>query len=83
MPNNLPGYQSVDDPKSALRPPGRSLFPEQGLITTRWSTRLRGRSKMYMFGEEMSLVDSNSNYVQDGFTKLNSSSFRYFLQPHM
>src|SRR5437660_5009588 len=25
---------------------------------------------LYMFGEEMSLVDSNSNYVQDAFTKL-------------
>ena len=25
---------------------------------------------MYLFGEEMSLVDSNANYVQDAFTKL-------------
>src|SRR5437660_6388729 len=25
---------------------------------------------LYMFGEEMSLVDSNANYVQDAFTQL-------------
>src|ERR1700756_4037878 len=75
MPNELPGYQAVDDPEV------RARF-EQGWSVPLPSTRgldnhemveaiLEGKLKaMYIYGEEMSLVDSNSNLVGEAFSKL-------------
>jgi formate dehydrogenase major subunit len=75
MPNNLPGYQPVDDEEV------RSRFEESWKITLPSSKGLdnhemvdaihEGKLKaMYLIGEEMSIVDSNSNYVGDAFSKL-------------
>jgi formate dehydrogenase major subunit len=75
MPNNLPGYQSVDDPEVRAR------------FEAAWQVRLpstrgidnhemveaihRGQLKsLYLIGEEMSIVDSNANYVSQAFSKL-------------
>lgn len=75
MPNNLPGYQSVDDPEI------RARFEDQWKVTLPSSKGLdnhemvdaieQGKIKaMYLIGEEMSIVDSNANYVGDAFSKL-------------
>ena len=75
MPNNLPGYQSVDNPEV------RSRFEAGWKVTLPSSKGLdnhemveaiqQGTLKaMYLIGEEMSIVDSNSNYVSDAFSKL-------------
>ena len=72
MPNMLPGYQSVDDPevRAALRSGvGRHAADAARVsTTTRWSTpSMQGKLKaMYLIGEEMSIVDSNANYVRGG-----------------
>jgi len=75
MPNFFPGYQKVDDP--AIRAKFEkawnvTLPPKPGLdnhlmIDAIHDGRLKG---MYIFGEEMSLVDSNANYVSDALSKL-------------
>jgi formate dehydrogenase major subunit len=75
MPNYFPGYQRVDDP--AIRAKFEkawnvSLPPKPGLdnhlmIDAIHEGKLRA---MYVFGEEMSLVDSNSNYVSEALSKL-------------
>jgi len=75
MPNFLPGYQSVDDPEVRRR------FADGWKVTLPCTTGLdnhemvnaihQGKLKaMYLFGEEMSLVDSNANYVCAAFRKL-------------
>jgi formate dehydrogenase major subunit len=74
MPNFFPGYQKVDDP--AIRAKFEkawnvTLPPKPGLdnhlmIDAIHDGRLKG---MYIFGEEMSLVDSNANYVSDALSK--------------
>ena len=75
MPNNLPGYQSVDDPEI------RARFEAQWKVTLPSTKGLdnhemvdaieQGKIKaMYLIGEEMSIVDSNANYVGDAFSKL-------------
>ena len=75
MPDHLPGYQSVDDPEV------RARFEAGWKVTLPSSTGLdnhemveaiqQGTLKaMYLFGEEMSLVDSNANYVGEAFAKL-------------
>jgi formate dehydrogenase major subunit len=75
MPNFLPGYQSVDDPEV------RSRFAAGWNVQLPWSKGLdnhemidaiyEGKLKtMYLFGEEISLVDSNANFVGDGLSKL-------------
>ena len=75
MPNMLPGYQSVDDPAVRARFEAawrcRCRRPRAS-TTTRWSTRsTSGKLKaMYLIGEEMSIVDSNANYVCAAFEKL-------------
>jgi formate dehydrogenase major subunit len=74
-PNVLPGYQSVDDPEVRERFEsawGVHLPATKGLDNHEMVDAIQeGKLKsMYLFGEEMSLVDSNSNYVQDAFTKL-------------
>src|SRR6202043_2866248 len=75
MPNFLPGYQSIDDPEVRRR------FEDAWNVTLPSSKGLdnhemveavhQGKLKaMYLFGEEMSIVDSNANYVSAAFSKL-------------
>lgn len=75
MPNSLPGYQSVDDPAI------RNRFEEYWKITLPSTKGLdnhqmvdaihQGKLKaMYIIGEEMSIVDSNANYVDAAFAGL-------------
>ena len=75
MPNYFPGYQKVDDPAI------RAKFEEAWNVTLPAKPGLDnhlmidaihdGRLKsMYVFGEEMSLVDSNTNYVMAALEKL-------------
>ena len=75
MPNYFPGYQKVDDP--AIRAkfekawnvtlPQRPGLDNHLMIDAIHDGRLKS---MYVFGEEMSLVDSNANYVADALEKL-------------
>jgi formate dehydrogenase major subunit len=75
MPNNLPGYQSVDDPEVRARfesawkvklPTAKGLDNHE-MIDAIHEGKLKA---MYLFGEEISLVDSNSNFVNGGLGKL-------------
>src|ERR1700716_1459822 len=75
MPNNLPGYQSVDDPEVRSRfeaawkvqlPSSKGLDNHQ-MVEAIHAGKLKA---MYLIGEEMSIVDSNANYVSDAFGKL-------------
>ncbi len=75
MPNSLPGYQSVDDPGVRARfeaawnvklPAAKGLDNHE-MIDAIHEGKLKA---MYLFGEEISLVDSNSNVVNDGLSKL-------------
>jgi len=75
MPNFFPGYQKVDDP--AIRAKfekgwGVTLPPKPGLDNHQMVDAIHdGRLKgMYVFGEELSLVDSNANYVAGALSKL-------------
>src|SRR3984957_3802256 len=75
MPNFLPGYQKVDDP--AIRAKFEkawnvTLPPKPGLDNHLMIDAIHdGRLKsMYVFGEELSMVDSNANYVCDALSKL-------------
>jgi formate dehydrogenase major subunit len=75
MPNFFPGYQKVDDP--AIRAKfekawGVTLPAKAGLDNHLMIDAIHdGRLKaMYIFGEEMSMVDSNANYVADALAKL-------------
>jgi formate dehydrogenase major subunit len=75
MPNYFPGYQRVDDPgirakferawKVSL--PAKSGLDNHMMIEAIHDGRLKS---MYVFGEEMSLVDSNANNVGDALSKL-------------
>ena len=75
MPNMLPGYQSVDDPEVRQRfeagwkvklPSTKGLDNHQ-MVEAIHEGKLKA---MYLIGEEMSIVDSNANYVAAGFEKL-------------
>ncbi|MGB6846198.1 MAG: formate dehydrogenase subunit alpha [Candidatus Acidiferrales bacterium] len=75
MPNTLPGYQHVDDPEIRARfesawkvklPSAKGLDNHQ-MVDAIHDGRLKS---LYLVGEEMSIVDSNANYVSDSFTKL-------------
>jgi formate dehydrogenase major subunit len=75
MPNFLPGYQPVDDPDVRARfeagwnvklPTSKGLDNHE-MIEAIHQGKLKG---MYLFGEEISLVDSNANYVSEGLAKL-------------
>jgi formate dehydrogenase major subunit len=75
MPNFFPGYQSVEDP--AIRNKfehawGVSLPSKPGLNNHQMIDAIHGGQlkSMYVFGEEMSLVDSNANYVAQALSKL-------------
>jgi formate dehydrogenase major subunit len=75
MPNYFPGYQRVDDPAIRAkfeRAWNVSLPPKPGLDNHLMIDAIHeGKLKaMYLFGEEMSLVDSNANYVADALSKL-------------
>jgi formate dehydrogenase major subunit len=75
MPNNLPGYQSVDDAEVRARFEAAwkvTLPSTKGLDNHQMVDAIEeGKLKaMYVIGEEMSIVDSNANYVSDAFSKL-------------
>jgi formate dehydrogenase major subunit len=75
MPNYFPGYQKVDDP--AIRAkfekawkvslPAKPGLDNHMMIDAIHEGKLKS---MYVFGEEMGLVDSNANYVGDALSKL-------------
>jgi formate dehydrogenase major subunit len=75
MPNMLPGYQPVNDPEVRQRfetgwkvklPFSKGLDNHQ-MVEAIHEGKLKA---MYLIGEEMSIVDSNANYVADAFAKL-------------
>jgi formate dehydrogenase major subunit len=75
MPNNLPGYQSVDNKEVRERFVSAwkvALPSTKGLDNHEMVDAIQqGKLKaMYLIGEEMSIVDSNANYVSDAFSKL-------------
>jgi formate dehydrogenase major subunit len=74
-PVNLPGYQNVHDPEVRARyeaawkvklPTVKGLDNRE-MIDAIHSGKLKA---MYLFGEEIALVDANANDVQDGLAKL-------------
>jgi formate dehydrogenase major subunit len=75
MPNFLPGYQPVDDPEVRARfeagwkvpLPSTKGLDNHEMIEAIHEGKLKA---MYLFGEEISLVDSNANFVGDGLSKL-------------
>ncbi|MGA8528934.1 MAG: formate dehydrogenase subunit alpha [Acidobacteriaceae bacterium] len=75
MPNMFAGYQPVDDPEVRARheaawnvklPATRGLDNHQ-MVDAIHEGNLKA---MYIIGEEMSIVDSNANYVEEAFSKL-------------
>jgi formate dehydrogenase major subunit len=75
MPNALPGYQHVDDPKARARvesvwkvklPTTKGLDNHQ-MVDAAIAGKLRS---IYLIGEEMTIVDSNANHVAEAFEKL-------------
>src|ERR1022692_3540689 len=75
MPNMLSGYQSVDDPEVRARFRagwGVELPTTKGLDNHEMvdAIHLGKLRSMYLCGEEMSIVDSNANYVGAAFRKL-------------
>jgi formate dehydrogenase major subunit len=75
MPNFLPGYQKVDDPVIRAKFEKAwnvTLPPKPGLDNHLMIDAIHdGRLKsMYVFGEELSLVDSNASYVGAALEKL-------------
>jgi formate dehydrogenase major subunit len=75
MPNMLPGYQLVNDPEVRQRfengwkvklPSTKGLDNHQ-MVEAIHDGRLKA---MYLIGEDMSIVDSNANYVGEAFSKL-------------
>ena len=75
MPNFFPGYQKVDDPAIRARfekawkvtLPAKPGLDNHLMIDAIHDGRLKS---MYVFGEEMSLVDSNAGYVAAALEKL-------------
>jgi formate dehydrogenase major subunit len=75
MPNFFPGYQKVADDEIRAKFEkvwGVTLPPKPGLDNHLMIDAIHeGKLKsMYVFGEEMSLVDSNANYVSAALEKL-------------
>lgn len=75
MPNYYPGYQKVEDAEIRAKFEkawGVTLPPKPGLDNHMMIDAIHdGRLKsMYMFGEEISMVDSNANYVAAALAKL-------------
>jgi formate dehydrogenase major subunit len=74
-PVNLPGYQNVHDPEVRARYEAAwkvKLPTVKGLDNREMIDAIHaGKLKaMYLFGEEIALVDANANDVQDGLAKL-------------
>jgi formate dehydrogenase major subunit len=75
MPNKLPGYQSVNDPEVRARfeagwnvqLPSTKGLDNHEMIDAIYQGKVKS---MYVFGEEISLVDSNANFVGEGLAKL-------------
>lgn len=75
MPNSFAGYQSVDDPEVRARHeatwkaklPSTKGLDNHEMVAAVHAGKLKA---MYVIGEEMSIVDSNANYVQAAFEKL-------------
>ena len=75
MPNFLPGYQPIDDPDVRRRfengwkvtLPSTKGLDNHEMVDAIHQGKLRA---LYLFGEEMSIVDSNANYVGEAFGKL-------------
>ena len=75
MPNFLPGYQPVDDPEVRARfeagwqveLPRTKGLDNHEMIGAIHEGKLKA---MYLFGEEISLVDSNANFVKEALAKL-------------
>jgi formate dehydrogenase major subunit len=75
MPDLLPGYQSVRDPEVRSRfeaawnvqLPSTKGLDNHEMVEAIYEGKLKA---MYLFGEEMSLVDSNANFVGAGLSKL-------------
>ncbi len=75
MPNFVTGYQKVDDPEVRARfetgwgtpLPATKGLDNHEMIEAIYDGKLKA---MYLFGEEMALVDSNSNFVDEGLAKL-------------
>ena len=75
MPNNFPGYQSVADATIRakfekawkVQLPAKPGLDNHQMIDAIQEGKLKG---MYLFGEEISMVDSNTNYVSDALSKL-------------
>src|SRR5260370_18854089 len=74
MPNMLPGYQLVSDPEVRRRfeagwkvklPSTKGLDNHQ-MVEAIHTVKLKA---MYLFGEEMIIVDSNANYGGDAFLR--------------
>jgi formate dehydrogenase major subunit len=75
MPNFLPGYQAVTNPDVRAKferawdvtlPDSKGLDNHE-MVDAMQSGRLKA---LYLIGEEMRLVDSNTNYVSEAFSKL-------------
>jgi formate dehydrogenase major subunit len=75
MPDLLPGYQPVEDLEVRARfeanwkvklPTTKGLDNHE-MIEAIYEDKLKA---MYLFGEEMSLVDSNANFVGEGLSRL-------------
>ncbi len=75
MPDYFPGYQKIDDPQIRSKfekawnvsLPAKAGLDNHQMIDAIHDGKLKA---MYVFGEEMSLVDSNANYVSDALSKL-------------
>ncbi|UOQ83497.1 formate dehydrogenase subunit alpha [Gracilibacillus salinarum] len=75
MPNWLPGYQPVenDEIRSRYEKAWNTTIPKKPglnnhqIVEAITDGQVKG---MYLFGEEMGLVDSNINYVHEAFEKL-------------
>jgi formate dehydrogenase major subunit len=75
MPDSLPGYQSVHDPEIrrrfeegwGVRLPSTKGLDNHEMVEAIHSGTLKS---MYLCGEEMGLVDSNTNHVSEAFSKL-------------
>jgi formate dehydrogenase major subunit len=75
MPNLLPGYQPVDDPavRARFEAAWKAPLPAtKGLDNSQMIGAIHdGKLKsLYLFGEEIALVDANSNHVQAALSKL-------------
>ena len=74
-PVDLPGYQNVHDPEVRarfeaawkLKLPTAKGLDNREMIDAIHAGKLKA---MYIFGEEIALVDANANDVQDGLAKL-------------